>query len=340
MATVQVLLSSYNGEKYIREQLDSILSQEGVEVQLLIRDDGSTDGTRSILAEYEQQWENISVMYGTNVGVIQSFFLLLEQAGNYPYVALADQDDVWLKQKLKRAIERIEKEENNKKVSNHKKSIEKNYAKCKIGSSEKQKELCHRSDVRKEYKEPVVYCSAKQLVDAKLYPLPSPIKYPNIRTEFGNALVENMCTGCTCVINRAMVQLLKGKQPKFTIMHDFWIYLVGTCFGTVIYDEESYILYRQHGANELGAATSLFENYKRRIKNFKKHRGQLTKQAKQLVILYGKMMPEEKKKVAELFVQSKKDWNIRRKFLQQGRTFRQRKSDDAIMKLLFLCGLL
>ena len=51
-------------------------------------------------------------------------------------------------------------------------------------------------------------------------------------------------------------------------MHDFWIYLVGTCFGTVIYDEESYIYYRQHGANELGTATSVFENYKRRIKNF------------------------------------------------------------------------
>ena len=113
MTTVQVLLSSYNGEKYIREQLDSILAQEGVNIQLLIRDDGSTDGTNSILTEYEQRCDNISVIYGINVGVIQSFFLLLEQAGSYPYIALADQDDVWLKQKLKRAIEKIKKEENN-----------------------------------------------------------------------------------------------------------------------------------------------------------------------------------------------------------------------------------
>lgn len=338
MITVQVLLSSYNGEKYIREQLDSILSQEGVEVQLLIRDDGSTDGTRTILAEYEQQWDNISVIYGTNVGVISSFFLLLEEAGNHPYIAFADQDDVWLKRKLKRAIERIEKEETKKKVSNKEDSIEKNYAKCIIDDSENQKEFHFITDIKKQ--EPIVYCSAKQLVDATLHPLLSPMRYPNIRAEFGNALVENMCTGCTCVINQAMVQLLKGKQPTFTVMHDFWIYLVGTCFGTVIYDEESYILYRQHGANELGAATSLFENYKRRIKNFKKHRGQLTKQAEQLLHLYGEFMPEEKKKITKLFVQSKKDWNVRTKFLQQRRIFRQRKSDDYIMKLLFLCGLL
>ncbi len=300
MRTVQVLLSSYNGENYIKEQLDSILNQEGVEIQLLIRDDGSTDGTRSILAEYEQQWNNISVIYGTNVGVIQSFFLLLEQAEDYSYIALADQDDVWLKPKLKRAIERIKEQEQGN---------------------------------------PIVYCSAKQLVDAKLNPLPSPIKYPNVRAEFGNALVENMCTGCTCVINQAMVQLLKGKQPTFTIMHDFWIYLVGTCFGTVIYDEESYIYYRQHGANELGTATSVFENYKRRIKNFKKHRGQLTKQAEQLLNLYGTLMPEEKKTVATLFLQSKQDWNIRMKFLQQGMVFRQRKSDEFILYIIMLLGL-
>ena len=340
MTTVQVLLSSYNGENYIREQLDSILSQEGVAIQLLIRDDGSTDGTKSILAKYEHQWDNISVIYGTNVGVISSFFLLLEQAGDYPYIAFADQDDVWLKQKLKRAIERIEQEEINKKVSNHKNSIEKNYVECSVDFLEKQKESCYVADIRKEYQQPIVYCSAKQLVDAKLNPLPSPMKYPKIRAEFENALVENMCTGCTCVINQEMLQLLKGKQPKFTIMHDFWIYLVGTCFGTVIYDEESYILYRQHGANELGTATSVLENYKRRIKNFKKHRGQLIKQAEQLLILYGKCMPKEKKKIVELFVKSKKDWKVRMKFLQQGTIFRQRKSDDCIMKLLFLCGLL
>lgn len=303
MTTVQVILSSYNGEKYIREQLESILAQKGVEIRLLIRDDGSTDGTRSILSEYEQRFRNITVIYGTNVGVIQSFFLLLEQAGDYPYLAFADQDDVWLEQKLKQAMDKITKKE-------------------------------------KEIVGPIVYCSAKQLVDDALCPLPSPITYPKVRTAFGNALVENMCTGCTCVINREMVQLLRGRIPKFAVMHDFWIYLVGTCFGSVIYDEESYILYRQHGTNKLGAATSLWENYKRRMKNFKKNRGQLTRQAEELWNLYQKIMPEEHRKLTEEFVQSKKHWKLRKKLVQERTIFRQRKSDDCIMKLLFFCGLL
>ena len=94
-----------------------------------------------------------------------------------------------------------------------------------------------------------------------------------MKTEFGNALVENMCTGCTCVVNYKLLELIQGRLPNFTVMHDFWIYLVGTCFGKVIYDEQSYILYRQHGNNELGAASTVLDNYKRRLKCFKKHRG-------------------------------------------------------------------
>lgn len=295
---VQVLLSTYNGEQYVKEQIDSIL-QQSVQVELLIRDDGSTDKTISILQEYEKNYSNIKVHYGTNVGVIDSFFILVSLANkeDFSYFALADQDDVWLPNKLKRAIWLLEK------------------------------------------KGGFVYCSDKQLVDENLSPLPTGVLYNKVKTEFGNALVENMCTGCTCVINKELLCLLQVGKPEFTVMHDFWIYLVGTCFGTVIYDEKSYILYRQHGANELGAATSLFENYKRRIKNFKKHRGQLTKQAEQLVNLYGEIMPKEKKKVAELFVQSKKDWKVRIKFLQQGIIFRQRKSDEFILCIIMLLGL-
>ena len=141
------------------------------------------------------------------------------------------------------------------------------------------------------------------------------------------------------MINGKMLQLLKGRKPEFTVMHDFWIYLVGSCFGTVIYDTESYILYRQHSGNELGAASSSIENYKRRIKNFKKHRGQLTRQAEELLRLYGEELPEDKKELAEALVQAKKDRKIRRKLVKEGKVFRQRKSDDGIMKILLLFGL-
>ena len=302
MKKVQVLLSAYNGEKFIKEQIDSILAQKDVAVELLIRDDGSCDGTVQILKKYEEKQENIRVLYGENLGVIGSFFELIEQADeSIEYIAFADQDDVWLPEKLLRAVTLLEKE---------------------------------------DIAQPLVYCSDRKLVDEQLNALPPALTYSNVRTEFGNALVENMCTGCTCAINQEMLKLLKGRLPEFTIMHDFWIYLVGTCFGKVIYDEQSYILYRQHGSNELGAASSVFENYKRRVKNFKKHRGQLTRQAGELLRIYGEQMPEEKKELAEMLVTAKKSVKVRKPLVKSGKVFRQRKSDDGIMKVLLLLGLL
>lgn len=301
MKEVQVLLSSYNGEKYIKEQIDSILAQQGVKVRLLVRDDGSKDGTKEILEEYRKKCSNVQIIFGENKGVIDSFFELIEQAGEAEYFSFADQDDVWLPEKLFRAVTLLSKENNQL---------------------------------------PLVYCSGKQLVDAGLKPIPAAITYREVRTEFGNALVENMCTGCTCVINNSLLKLLQGKQPEFTIMHDFWIYFIGTCFGKVIYDEQSYILYRQHGNNELGAASSLWDNYKRRIKNFKKHRGQLTKQAEELLRLYGKQMSKENRELAELLIKAKQSYSARKALLKDGTVFRQRKSDDRLMKILILFGLI
>ena len=303
MKKVQVLLSSYNGENYIREQLDSILKQEKVDIHLLIRDDGSTDGTRDILKQYETAQKNITVTYGKNLGVIKSFFELIKQADSQAdYIAFSDQDDVWLSGKLNRAVSLLEQQEHNN--------------------------------------TPFVYCSAQQLTDGQLNPLPSGIRYKQVRPAFENALVENMCTGCTCVINRKMLGLLKDREPDFTVMHDFWIYLVGSCFGSVVYDTQSYILYRQHAKNELGAASSLLENYKRRIRNFKKHRGQLTRQAEELLRLYGREMPPTQQQLARELVQAKTKRNLRWKLIRTGGIFRQRKSDDVIMKSLLLLGLL
>ena len=175
-------------------------------------------------------------------------------------------------------------------------------------------------------------------MDISLQPLPSAITYAHVKTEFGNALVENMCTGCTCVINRDMLQLLQGRRPDFTVMHDFWFYLVGTCFGKVIYDEESRILYRQHGGNELGAASPLLENYKRRFRYYKKHRGQLTRQAKEFIRLYGEMLPKENRMLAESMVKAKENYKIRYQLLKEGKIFRQRKSDDFIFRILLATG--
>lgn len=93
---VIVLMSTYNGEKYLKEQIDSILNQVKVEVFLMIRDDGSSDNTIAILKEYERQNRNIKIIKGKNIGVGNSFMQLLYNSAEAEYYAFADQDDVWV----------------------------------------------------------------------------------------------------------------------------------------------------------------------------------------------------------------------------------------------------
>lgn len=102
-ASVLVLMSTYNGEKYLREQIESILAQEGVDVRLLVRDDGSTDTTPSILEEYQAQGA-LRYYVGENLGPQLSFMHLLFNAPRSDYYAFADQDDVWMKDKLAVAV--------------------------------------------------------------------------------------------------------------------------------------------------------------------------------------------------------------------------------------------
>lgn len=104
---VIVLLSSFNGEKYITQQVDSILSQSDVDIQLLIRDDGSNDRTLEILKGYKDG--RIRISTGKNMGSTASFFRLIEEAGEADYYAFSDQDDVWDDDKLFIAISSLEK---------------------------------------------------------------------------------------------------------------------------------------------------------------------------------------------------------------------------------------
>ena len=112
MKNVQVLMSTYNGEKYLKEQIDSILSQENVEVSLLIRDDGSTDKTISILEKIVKENTNVSYYIGKNIGSAKSFIDLVNQSKEVDYYAFADQDDVWDSKKIISAIEKIENDSN------------------------------------------------------------------------------------------------------------------------------------------------------------------------------------------------------------------------------------
>lgn len=112
MYKVQVLLSTYNGEKYIKEQIESILNQKEVEVSLLIRDDASSDKTIEIIGKLADKNNNIIYYKDENLGPARSFMDLLYKSGEYDYYAFADQDDIWRKQKLISAINMLKEKEN------------------------------------------------------------------------------------------------------------------------------------------------------------------------------------------------------------------------------------
>jgi rhamnosyltransferase len=106
---VCVLLSTYNGEAYLREQIDSILAQIDVSVELIIRDDGSKDSTVKIINEYKNQYVNVLILDSyKNLGPANSFMELLYASGDADYYAFAEQDDIWLPEKLSKAIGIIE----------------------------------------------------------------------------------------------------------------------------------------------------------------------------------------------------------------------------------------
>ncbi len=103
--SVAILLSTYNGEKYIKEQIDSLINQTYKNVHIYVRDDGSTDKTLSIIKEYK----NITIIEGENKGFIKSFFELLEKVDNVDYYSFCDQDDVWREDKVERSVEMLSK---------------------------------------------------------------------------------------------------------------------------------------------------------------------------------------------------------------------------------------
>lgn len=216
---INVLLSTYNGERYLREQLDSVLSQENVEVRLYIRDDGSKDNTIQIIQEYLNRFSNIYLYQEQNIGCIKSFLRLIDivnsdkSHGNY--YAFCDQDDVWDTNKLWSAVSLM----NQQKVSNT----------------------------------PLLYCSNLRIVDSELNFIRL-MHDADIEPSKGRALVHNICTGCTMVINQKLIDTyLSLAVPQNMIMHDWFFYNLAIYTGNVCFDKTPHIQYRQHSNNVLGA---------------------------------------------------------------------------------------
>lgn len=292
-----ILLSTYNGEKYLEEQLDSIIKQENIDVDILVRDDGSTDSTHEIL----NRWQNKGLLRwytGRNKGFAMSFMDLVLNSGNYDYYAFCDQDDIWLPNKLEVAIKQL-------------------------------------STLHSPAK---LYCSNSfYYKDGENFGLIKKIKPDyNIYT----SLVQNIATGCTIVFNRQLKDIMLQKMPDYLIAHDFWAYQVAMIFGEVYYDENSYIYYRQHDNNQIGAKTSKYEIWKRRISSFflSQKRYGISLQAKELLKCYSEIMSPENQKIISSVANYKDNLRTRVRLIFDSRYSMGRTINNILLRIKIISG--
>jgi glycosyltransferase involved in cell wall biosynthesis len=219
---VAILLSTFNGERFLDEQLASLQAQTVTDWRLYWRDDGSSDGTGEVMAAFRARLGPDRVVAVPNegrLGASASFLHLLRaaDADAADFVAFADQDDVWLPEKLARGLDTL--------------------ATRPPGTA-------------------ALYFARQVLVDANLQRicLSSPLRQA---PEFPASLTQNVATGCTLMLNRAAIQLIAASRAPATTLHDWWCYLLVTAAGGVaLFDSTPVVLYRQHGQNLVGAPAS------------------------------------------------------------------------------------
>jgi len=219
MKKVAILLSTYNGEKYLKNQLDSLMTQSYKDFEIIARDDGSSDDTVEILKSF-----SIKLLKSEqNLGAKGSFGELLKYAvqnGDSEYFMFCDQDDVWKEDKIEKTLAKMQDMENT------------------------------YSDM------PLLVHTDLEVVDEKLNTINSSFyafqKINPFEDNLNKFLVQNSITGCTIMINRELAQKCLP-IPSKAIIHDWWIGLVDSKFGKIGYLNSPTIQYRQHNNNTVGA---------------------------------------------------------------------------------------
>ena len=255
-------MSTYNGEKYLPAQIDSIMNQSFVDVTLYIRDDNSSDNTVSVIKDYCNRSdrivyaEDISGVHN-DIGIGSSFFHLLryvkKSCAEYDYYAFSDQDDVWNEDKLSRAVTAL---------------------------SGKRKAL---------------YFSKKTIVNNDMEIIgKDPAK---MLGDFTDYLSPNDAFGCTIVIDKIFADMLLEKEiESYPFIHDITMFKTAVCTDTeIVFDQSETIRYRQHALNVTGnRSTALFsaENVKRLVSG---RRHYLSLLSKYILRDYGEYVNSESK---------------------------------------------
>lgn len=222
-ATVDILLATHNGEKYLDEQIRSIIEQTWSDWRLLISDDQSSDTTREIVNRWIECDSRITLVSVEKKGsAVRNFMSLLPHA-EADLVMFCDQDDVWMPDKIAKSVR----------------------ASTRAGDAEN----------------PLLVCSDVHVVDRDLKLLSqSFIRSSALRTEgfsLSRTLTQNPALGCTILINKSLLEIVRQKPADMdrVIMHDWWLSIAACAFGSIVYLDEPLMWYRQHGGNDVGAKT-------------------------------------------------------------------------------------
>ncbi|MBP2622488.1 glycosyltransferase family 2 protein [Streptococcus oricebi] len=267
---VNILMSTYNGERFLAEQLESIQQQTFPDWKLLIRDDGSSDRTLEIIEQFVDKDSRIRFINEAeegNLGVVKSFHRLLDfEAADYYF--FSDQDDVWLPDKVAMQLE-----------------------------------------AAAEYKveQPLLIYTDLKVVDQDL----NVVHESMIRAQSGHAntellqeLTENTVTGGVSMINHSLAQLWTGQETYPILMHDWYLALLATSFGQLVYLDQPGELYRQHDSNVLGARTlsKRLHNWLRPHLLFTKYWNLISRSQVQAKNLLALPLAAEKRDLIENFV--------------------------------------
>lgn len=217
---VAILMATYNGEKYLEQQFDSLLNQTYKNFCCYIHDDSSTDGTREVIDNYAEKYpDRIRVINGKKCGGSKENFLFLLNKVEADYYFFCDQDDVWMPKKIEICLEELKKKPTNMPISIY----------TNLEVVDEKLELINHSFY--EY--------------SKLNPFLNTYK---------SLLMSNVCVGCTMGFNRILRDIVVDFESENIMMHDWEIALMASLLGELDYINTSTIQYRQHQNNILGAA--------------------------------------------------------------------------------------
>ena len=299
---VAICMSAYNGELYIEQQIESLLNQSYRNIEIFIRDDGSKDNTRKILKKYEKV-ENITIIYGENLGVVKSFHECLKTAfmQKFDFFAYCDQDDEWHSDKIEKAVLALSKQ---------------------------------------EQKIPLLYFSEFNYCDEKLNKIEKS-HLNKIGPSFPNSLLECISFGIVEVFNYSLASEIIKSGTKDVCFHDWWAYMIASGIGKVLYESEPQVEYRRTGKNVSPSGKKLIYLFIYRIKNFllKNYFIKVKKQIEKYKKMYYDKLDLKDQKIVKLFGEKYNFLNSIKKAFYPIR-FRQSIKDEIMCRILFIFGLL